>query len=273
MSDIENKVQKIIEKSGHDFHSKVSNELRDSGWDVVDSHYYNDPDSGKSREIDIIAQKDYKVPNGVFNDGQEKITIKLFIECKYINTPTVFWFRPRDIDKAIKLSKDNEILNDKGDNYVNDGTKHHYVKSDQVAGQWQSENSDIFAEAQHQVLKAMLFFEENSNRNNYEISYPILVVNDLSLLFKRDLPPKNHSDINENFQIETNYSYKNNKKENITKYFLIDVVTLSMLENFIEDLESKDIHLLKDSLAYDLRHQELEMEARYSDETSLDPYE
>jgi hypothetical protein len=273
MSDIENKVQKIIEKSGHDFHSKVSKELIDSGWDVIDNHYYNDPDSGKSREIDIIAQKYYTVPNGVFNDGQEKITIKLFIECKYINSLTVFWFRQRDIDKAIELSKDNEILNDKADNYVNDGTKHHYVRSDQVTGQWQSENSDIFAEAQHQVLKAMLFFEENSDRDIYEISYPILVVNDLSYLFKRDVSPKNHSEINENFQIETNYSYKNNKKENITKYFLIDVVPLPMLEKFIEELELKDIRLLKDCLAYDLRQQESEIGARYSDETELDPYD
>jgi hypothetical protein len=268
MLDIENKVQKIIKKSGHDFHLKVSKELKDSGWDVVDNHYYNDPDSGKSREIDIIAKKRYVVSN-----NKEKITINLFIECKYITSPTIFWFRSRDIAKSIKLSKDNEILNEKEDYYVNDGIKHHYVKSDQVTGQWQSENNDVFAEAQHQVLKAMLFFEENSNKSSYEISYPIIVVNDLSYLFKRDSSPKNHSDINEAFQIETNYSYKNNQKENITKYFLIDVVPLIMLEKFIEELELKDIHLLKTCLAYDLEQQGLEMEARYSNETSLDPYE
>lgn len=271
MSEIENKIQKIIERSGHDFHSKVSKEFRDSGWSVTDNHYYNDPDSGKAREIDIIAQKEYKVSHGVFDDLNETITIKLFIECKYINSPTVFWFKSRDIIKATELSKDNEILNDKPDNYVNDMTKHHYVKLDQVTGQWQSENNDVFAEAQHQVLKAMLFFKENSDANNYEISYPMIVINDLDQVFKRDLPPKNHSNIEEKFQIETNYSFKNNKKENITKYFLIDVVSLPVLGSFIEELESKDIHLLRDSLAYDLRHQE--QESRYSEEASLDPYE
>lgn len=272
MSELDNQISKIIEKSGHDFHLKVSKKLRDLGWNTVDNHYYNDPDSGKAREIDIIATKEYPVHGDSFNHVNEKIIIKLFIECKYINSPTIFWFKNRDINRAIELSKDSEILNDKPDNYVNDLTKHHYVKSNDVTGQWQSTNNDVFNEAQHQVLKAMLFFKE-AGQENYEISYPIIVINDFSQLYRRESPPKNHDNITENFQIEINYAYKNKKNDNITKYFLIDVVEIPTLERFIDELEEKDIYLLRNSLAYDLRHQEAEMESRYSDDQDFDPYE
>jgi len=267
MSELDNQISKIIEKSGHDFHLKVSQKLQDLGWNTIDNHYYNDPDSGKAREIDIIATKEYLVHGDSFNRVNEKIIVKLFIECKYINSPTIFWFRDRDLNSAIKLSKDNRILDDKPDNYVNDLTKHHYVKHNDVTGQWQSANNDIFAEAQHQVLKAMLFFKE-AGQESYEINYPIIVTNDFSQLFRREPSPKNHDNIIENFQIETNYAYKNKKNDNITKYFLIDVVGLPTLENFVNELEKQDVHLLRDSLAYDLRHQETEIDEDYNP----DPY-
>lgn len=272
MSELDNQISKIIEKSGHDFHLKVSKKLRDLGWSTIDNHYYNDPDSGKAREIDIIATKEYPIYKDSSGHVNEKIIIKLFIECKYINLPTIFWFKDRDLNSAIKLSKDNEILDDKPDNYVNDLTKHHYVKNDNVTGQWQSANNDIFSEAQHQVLKAMLFFKE-AGQESYEINYPIIAINDFNQLFKRELPPKNHDNITENFQIEINYAYKNKQNDNITKYFLIDVVGLPMLEHLMDELEEKDVRLLRESLAYDLRQQKYELEARYSDDHNFDPYE
>lgn len=267
MSILNNKVSKIIEKSGHDFHLRVSKKLRDLGWATIDNHYYNDPDSGKAREIDIIATKEYLIHKDPFNRFTEKIIIKLFIECKYINSPTVFWFKNRDLDNAIKLSKDNEILNDKPDNCLNDLTKHHYVKRNDVTGQWQSENNDIFAEAQHQVLKAMLFFKE-TGQESYEIDYPIIVTNDFNQLFRRELPPQEHKNIVDNFQIEINYAYKNKGNDNIIKYFLIDVVKLEMLEGFIDELEEKDIRLLKESLLYDLSYQKIETD----EDNDYDPF-
>lgn len=47
------KIQKIIEASGNNFHSNVISLLREKQWNVLISPYYNDYASDKAREIDI----------------------------------------------------------------------------------------------------------------------------------------------------------------------------------------------------------------------------
>lgn len=273
MSETKDKILNIIQKSGHDFHLQISTKLEELGWNVTNSPYYNDPDSDRAREIDIIAIKEYPIAggDGYVQGEQEKLVIKLFIECKYIKSPAVFWFKKRDTKKAIELGKDNNILSDKPDFYVDDGAKHHYVDSKEVSCQWTQENNDTFAEAQHQVLKAMLFFEGHQDSENYEIRYPMIVINSLEQLSKREDAPQNYSSIADNFQLEINYSYKNKNKENATKYFLIDIVSLPLLEEFIKQLESKDIKLLRENIAFDLRQRERMNQAQYEDND--DPYE
>jgi len=276
---MEDKFTKIIQKSGHDFHTRVSKLLTEADWDVTNSPYYNDPDTGKSREIDIIAKKEYIIKSDSFSRNSEKLVVKLFIDCKYIKSPVVFWFTNRNYEKAAKLAMDNPILEDKPEYYIRaDNKPHHYISEEnrEVTRQWTSEQTDVIADAQHKVLKALIFFSENDNDEYYEIRYPVIVVNDFSEFAKRvegDGAGK-YNVINNNFQIETDYSYKNKDNKNITKYFLLDVVSYQLLEDFLKKLEINDIQPLRGVLSYDLRRQEYQNNNQSNQwDDDSDPYE
>lgn len=267
MEQEKDKFLSIIQKSGHDFHLKVSNFFKEAGWDVTNSPHYNDPDSDKSREIDIEAKKEYPVIYHSFGRRGEKIVVKFYIECKYIKSPIVFWFKEKNKEKAIELAKDNPIMEDKPDHYFNAKEKHHYVEGNEVAVEWTQENNDVIADAKHKVLKALIV-SQNEGSEYYEIKYPIIIINDLEQLAKREVGEKNYSKINNNFQIEVNYSYKDNKKNDIKKYFLIDLVSYTLLDNFIKELESNDISMLKNNLAFDLRQRDhRERENQWDDDS------
>lgn len=268
MEQEKDKFLSIIQKSGHDFHLKVSNFLKEAGWEITNSPHYNDPDSDKSREIDIEAKKEYTVTYDSFDKRGEKIIVKLYIECKYIKSPVVFWFKEKNKEKAIELAKDNLIMEDKPD-YA--GENHHYVEGSAAAELWQQENNDIIADAKHKVLKALIV-SQNDNSEYYEIKYPIIVVNNLELLAKREAGEKNYSEINNNFQIEINYSYKDNKKNDIKKYFLIDLVSYNLLADFLRELENKDILMLIKNLAFDLQ-QRAYQERQNQQDYNPDPYD
>ena len=61
MTDKKTKAQKIIERSGNSFHSKVVKTLGEEGWNILVSPHYNDPFTNKPREIDIVAEKKFDV--------------------------------------------------------------------------------------------------------------------------------------------------------------------------------------------------------------------
>ena len=54
-------VLKIIEKSGNGFNIEVANYLKSLNWEVCVGQYYSDPVTGKSREVDILAKKNFSV--------------------------------------------------------------------------------------------------------------------------------------------------------------------------------------------------------------------
>ena len=80
-----NPVQKIIEKSGNSFHSRVVKLLRDEKWTVLVSPYYSDNFTDKPREIDVIAERNLDVSDFI-RDWLGTLNVRLFIECKYTNT-------------------------------------------------------------------------------------------------------------------------------------------------------------------------------------------
>ena len=93
------KVKELIEKSGNNFHCKVFNELIKKGWKVSVSPYYNDNITDKPREVDLIAERPFRFKDKI-NHEFIHIFVRLFIECKYIPSETVFWFHNKDINSA-----------------------------------------------------------------------------------------------------------------------------------------------------------------------------
>jgi len=68
-----------IEKSGYPLELYVSGILKDQDWSIFPNQFYFDKDSGKGREFDIRAEKEY-----IIDELDSLLTIRLLIECKKI---------------------------------------------------------------------------------------------------------------------------------------------------------------------------------------------
>lgn len=97
--------------------------------DVIVSPYYMDQSLSKAREIDLIVEKEFPFNDG-FNRFSGYVVVRLFVECKYIPSPSVFWFSSKDGNSARELVCKNRIFN-KENSYTE---KHHYLSTcDRVA--------------------------------------------------------------------------------------------------------------------------------------------
>ncbi len=74
---LEQEIRKWLVKVGYPFELRVGRTLRDAGWEVEHGKLYQDPVTGKTREIDIYA----KVSGGS-SKPSAAITVALAVECK-----------------------------------------------------------------------------------------------------------------------------------------------------------------------------------------------
>lgn len=247
------KIQEIIEASGNNFHSNVIKFLREKEWNVLISPYYNDNVSDKAREIDIIAEKAFAV-KAIWGETKGWLNVRFIIECKYINSETVFWFDAKDKKKAEEMLVRNTPLR-KDNAYTQ---KHHYMSDDRVAKIFSSEKSkDLSNEpiyrAINQSLNAMIYFRHEpplirpATRSQLRtVCYPIIILNDFGKIFAVNIGESSYSGIMDKFfQLEINYAYLDSNKKNQNEYFLIDVVNFSYLGDFLSEIQTKDVEAMK----------------------------
>jgi len=181
------KVINDIKKSGQPLELKTLITLKKNGWSVTPSVFYNDIESRKKREIDIIAKKEGR------DIGNTKYEKKFIVECKKSsNKPWVF-FKQEDFfadvwDLNIIRYGNCEAGWGFFDRSITKGT-HHFAKfpihtCSVAAFTNEKESSQIF-HAVDQVLSALTFYSERAKRQtsqweNYwqsciEIVYPITV--------------------------------------------------------------------------------------------------
>lgn len=248
----------LAEKSGNSFHTRVVKKLRELSWKVLVSPYYSDSFTDKPREIDIISQRDFDI-NSFMQGIIGNLKVTLFIECKYITGKTVFWFDKKDKVNATKLIvKETDLKNSE---YNPSIREHHYFEDDSVAKLFFSEkkagsDSDVISVAINQNLNAMVYYRSRPNLISREdgrddnslnkVPYPIIVVNTFDHFYKVDMGDVREelTPITEPFQLEVNYAYINKDKEARNEYFLIDVVCLDKLSEFLAMLESKDLSII-----------------------------
>lgn len=253
-------IQKIIEASGNDLQFKVAEYLESCGWEISLSPYYNDPATGKPREADIIAIRKWPINDSLSHRQLSELTIRLFIECKNIPNPVVFWFKSKNMVSAIELAKNNSILSSKSDDYLNQDqipARHHYADNVPVAkiAARGGRADDIF-DALNQCLSGLIFFRHHHNLHTYHhIDFPLIITDSLQNLYKRD-PDTGSALITKPFQYEIDYSYKQSNSDGSsvdkTEYFLIDIVSFENLERFLHDLENRDIKLFRETLHWDI---------------------
>jgi len=240
------KVKEIIKNSGHNFHYKVVNLLREKGWFVLVSPFYRDNVTDKSREIDIIAEKAYDVR--MFEKWLGNLNVKLFIECKHINKECVFWFDNKDTERAIeRIREDTGLPHPYQDSTLE---RHHYYTPEKVAKLFSSgmnkqlENEPIY-KAINQCLHGMIYYRyrgsilpRESSRSQKilkTITYPMIVVNNFDNFYRVDSSSEKFRKIEDNFLIEVNYAYLVEGRKSKDEYFLIDVVEFDKLIKFLEE--------------------------------------
>jgi len=254
------KVKKIALDSGNNFHSKVVQNLRKNDWETIVSPHYSDNFTDKPREVDIIASKVESVID--FHKPICDVEARLLIECKYVTEETLFWFDKRDQEKSR-----NRVMDDVGISSHIDFASvqdHHYLKNDFVAKIFDSSKSTRgeyqgFYSAVNQVLNALIYYRYKSlhhkNFRHKTIPYPVIVINSFDKIFKTtiDDSPNGIESISEPFQLEVNYAFVDNQGKERLEYFLIDVVSLDKLNEFInENVLSDDIYKIKQYLLYQL---------------------
>lgn len=234
-------IKKIIEESGHEFENKVVLILEKNGWSCLHPSHYTDKITGKAREADIIAKKEFSIYDyqNLENIPKEnKILIKLFISCKFINNKIMFGFRKKNINEAMKLVKEQLSLNDEDLNRNLSVLQfHHYIKEKSVAKyNDQKGNRDLVYNAWEESINSFLYSPLEDDEHEYREVYkfPIVVVNNFDNFYKRDNSKDGYLKIENNFQFEIFYAIPINDYSE-RKYFLIDFISVDKLENFLKE--------------------------------------
>lgn len=247
MSEIE-EAKLIVSESGNSFHSKVVKFLQDKGWHTQISPYYMDGSTNKPREIDLIAEKSWAYKEH-FSSVSGTVNIKLFIECKYIPQVNVFWFSPKDRASAKEWIKNNTCLTG------GDTNDHHYLSGNQdVAKLFASKSkasieNEVIYKALNQSLNAMVYLRRRSSiiPDRYSngtsiletIEIPLIICNSFDKFFQVNIESSaDPKPIKDAFQLEVNYAYVNSNGNNVSEYFLIDIIDFNCIDKFLSELDA-----------------------------------
>lgn len=248
MAQVPDEVSQLVTNSGNNFHAKVARWLHANEWHVVVSPYYMDQTQNKAREIDLIAEKLWPVRD-VFGRSVDDMAVRLFIECKFVPTHSVFWFADKDQRSAQDLvcANGNFLPNN---SYTN---KHHYLaQSPRVAKLFatsanKAPETEPFYKALNQALNALVSMRgqpitvpalKNLRVPRMVIEFPVVVCSSFDRLFAVDFYTESTpTPISENFQLEVRYAYIDRRNTQRDEYFLLDFVEFRQLDKFAQALD------------------------------------
>ena len=242
-------VSKLVRNSGNNFHAKVARWLSDNDWHVVVSPYYMDQTQNKAREIDLIAEKLWPVRD-MFDHPKDDVAVRLFIECKFIPSHSVFWFAEKDQDSAQELVCDSGLF--QADNTYT--KKHHYLaQSSKVAKLFATSASkapenEPFYKALNQALNAMVSMrgrpvsvptlKKSQKSPRAVVEFPVVVCSSFDQIYSVDFYTESQPEsIKDNFQLEVRYAYIDRHNNQRDDYFLLDFVEFNQLEKFAEAID------------------------------------
>lgn len=246
---VPDEVSQLVGNSGNNFHAKVARWLSDNGWHVVVSPYYMDQSQNKAREIDLIGEKLWPIKD-MFDRRTDDVAVRLFIECKYVPSHSVFWFAEKDQEAAQDLVCTSGPF--RADNIVT--KKHHYLaQSPKVAKLFatsasKAQENEPFYKALNQALNAMVSMRGQSvsvpavkksrRPPRVVIEFPVIVCSSFDQIYAVDFYTESQPEpIKDNFQLEVRYAYIDRQNNQRDDYFLLDCVEFSQLEKFAEAVD------------------------------------
>ncbi len=246
---IPSEVQELIDGSGNTFHAKVTRWFRSNGWSTIISPYYMDQTQQKARELDLIVEKVLPI-KGTFGAWSGEIAVRLFVECKFLPSYSVFWFTDKD------RSAIEEMVCASGKYHRNNTytAKHHYLSSgDRIAKLFASSNargqeSEPFYKALNQSLNGLVSmrtqlpreFSSGRRSGGFQITldYPVVVCSSFSQLYAADFAgTKETSLVQDNFQLEVHYAYVEASGQSRDELFLLDIVEYEQLPQFVSAVD------------------------------------
>jgi hypothetical protein len=242
-------VSKLLKENGNNFHAKMARWLKDHHWHVIVSPYYMDQTQNKAREIDLIAEKFWPGID-MFGRPAGDVVVRLFIECKYVFSHSVFWFAEKDQESALNLVCASSPF--RADNMYT--KQHHYLtQSPKVAKLFATSSkkapeNEPFYKALNQVLNAMVSMrgqpvsipglKESKRAPQVAIEFPAVVCSSFDQLYAVDFYMESQPEvIKDNFQLEARYAYIDRQNKQRDDYFLLDFVEFSQLEKFAEAID------------------------------------
>lgn len=239
-------VFRLIENSGNAFHARVARWFADNGWHVVISPYYMDQTQNKAREIDLIVEKLWPITD---HSGRavDYVAIRLFVECKFVASHSVFWFSNKDEHSAEELVCSDGFF--RSDNIYT--KKHHYLANSQKVAKLFATSSNKLAEnepfykALNQALNAMVAMrgqpvsipstQRIQRSPRLVLEFPVVICNSFEQLFSVDFFADPQPErITDNFQLEVRYAYIDRHNNQRDDYFLLDFVEFDQLDKFCE---------------------------------------
>jgi hypothetical protein len=242
-------IDELVKSSGNSFHAKVARWFRDKGWHIVVSPYYMDQSQNKAREIDLIAEKLFPIKD-TFGSHVDDLAVRLFVECKFVPTHSVFWFTDKRQDAARELVCSSGTF--RANNTYTD--EHHYLAhSTKVAKLFatsgnKAQENEPFYKALNQTLNAFvsmrrkpvsvpeLLQQRRSAKDTLE--FPVVVCSSFDTVFAVDFYADAAPEaIEDYFQLEVQYAYVDANERRRDEYFLLDFVAFKHLEQFAKAIK------------------------------------
>lgn len=239
-------VLKLVAESGNNFHAKVARWMLADGWHVSVSPYYMDQTQNKAREIDLVAEKLWSVPDSWGGEPIGVVAVRLFIECKFIPSYSVFWFTDKDMGAA------ETLICSSGSFRTNSSytKKHHYLaQSPRVAKLFAASlgrgtDNDPYYKALNQVLNAMISMRggqvsvpalrRQGRSPMVLLEFPVVVCSSFQQIygvdFFADTAPERVTD---NFQLEIEYAFLDRAGAHRDEHLLLDFVEFDQLQSFV----------------------------------------
>ena len=241
-------IVQIVQTSGNNFHAKVARWLQTNGWRVTVSPYYMDQTQGKAREIDLVAEKIWSI-QGDYGRNEGEVGVRLFVECKFVPSYSVFWFADKDFVAAEHLVCASGLFRPEN-TYTK---KHHYLveHSQRVAKLFataagRSQETEPYYKALNQVINATVSMRgqgispvlSQGRSPTVVLEFPVVVCSSFDQIYQVDF----YSDttpqaVAGNFQLELHYAYLNRNGQQRDDYFLLDFVEFKRLEGFAASIE------------------------------------
>lgn len=239
-------VQRLISESGNNFHAKVARWMLGDGWHVSVSPYYMDQTQNKAREIDLVAEKLWPVSDSWGGRPIGDVAIRLFIECKFIPSYSVFWFTDKDMEAAEALICSSGSFRPKN-SYTR---QHHYLaQSPRVAKLFAASvgrgtDNDPYYKALNQVLNAMISMRggqvtvpalrKRGGAPMAVLEFPVVVCSSFQQIYGVDfLADSAPERVTDNFQLEIEYAYLDRGGSHRNEHLLLDFVEFDQLQSFV----------------------------------------